>query len=55
MEVIKEEDRVIEEEDLVEVADMLFSIIAECQGTTCGSVRIKHSCHVNIAVSLKTI
>ena len=55
MEVIKEEDEATEEEGLVEVVDRLFAITMECQGTTRGSVRIKHSCHVNTAATLTTL
>lgn len=45
-------DEAKEEEDLVEVVDRLFTIIAGCQGTTRGSVRIICTHHVNTALSL---
>lgn len=55
MEVIKEENEAAEEEDLVEVTNKLFSITAEHQGTTGGSVRTKHTRHVNTSASVTTL
>lgn len=54
MGVIKEEDGV-EEEDLVEVANRLFSITMGHQGTMRRSVKIRHTCLVNIIASLTTL
>jgi len=55
VEVIKEEDKAEEEEDLVEVEDRLFSITMEHQGTMRGSVRIRHAYHINTAANLTTL
>jgi len=55
MEDIKCADKAEEAEDLVEVVVKLFAIIVGHQGTTCGSVRIRHACNVNIVLSLTTL
>jgi len=56
-EVIKEGEGAEEEEeeDLVEVADMLFSITMGHQGTMRGSARIRHTHPINNATSLTTL
>lgn len=55
MEGIRRADEVEEEEDLVEVEGKLFSIIAECQDTTHGSVKSRHTHHADNVHSLTTL
>jgi len=55
VEGIRRADEVEEEEDLVEVEGKLFSIIAECQDTTHGSVKSRHTHHADNVHSLTTL
>jgi len=54
MEDIKGADEAEEEKDLVGVGGRSFVTIAKRQDTTCRSVRIKHTLHINNALSLTT-
>lgn len=49
---IKGADKPEEGEDLVEVRDKLFSIIAECQDNTFGNLWTRHAHHVDIILNL---
>lgn len=51
-EVIRDEDGAEEEESLVEAVARSSAITVDSQGTTHGSVRIRHAHHFNTAASL---
>lgn len=55
MEDIRGADEAEEEEDLVEVVDMSFSIIVEHQGITHESVQVRHTRLLSIALSLNEV
>jgi len=55
MEDIRDNDKVEEEEDLVEAGVRLSGTTAEHQGTAHRSVKIRHTHHVNTTASLTTL